>query len=299
MKNKDIGALFLLAALWGSSFLFMRISAPVLGPFMVIELRVLVAGLILLMYARLIKRDLKVRERWRKYLIIGAINAAIPFTLIATATLTLNASLASILNSTTPLFGTLVACGWLKEKLTLRKIIGIVSGICGVIILIGWSPIPFTPQVMLAASLSILAAISYGFAGTYAKKAFVGVDSLSIAIGQQLGAAILLMPITAMKIPSGPVPAIVIVSMAGLALMCTAVAYIIYFYLINSIGPTKALTVTFLVPLFGTIWGIVFLSESISAGMVIGLVIILSSIFIMSDTKITQKLSLKCGKLSS
>jgi drug/metabolite transporter (DMT)-like permease len=287
VKTKDVGILFLLSAMWGSSFLFMRISAPVLGPFLVIELRVLVAGLALLLYASLTKRKHNLLKMWKQYLIVGAINAAIPFTLIATATLTLDASVASILNSTTPLFGVFAASLCMKEKLTLKKALGIITGICGVIILLGWSPFPLTSKVVTAASLSILAALFYAFGGVYVKKVFKGVDALSMAIGQQLGAALLLLPIAITRLPSAAVPRTVILSVLTLSLLCTAVAYLLYFYLIENVGPTKTLTVTFLVPLFGVVWSVIFLGERITGGTFIGLFIILLSIFIMSDMKIT------------
>lgn len=283
MNIKDVGALFLLAALWGASFLFMRIASPVLGPFLTIELRVLIAGILLLIYSFLTKHKLTHRGRWKEYLIMGALNAAIPFTLIATATLTLNASLASILNSTTPLFTVIVAWIWLKEKVTSKKIIGIFVGIIGVAILLGWSPVLLSKEVLFSAMLSILAALSYGLAGVYAKRTFAGVDSLSLAIGQQLGASILLLPITLTKIPSVQISSIVIISVLGLALLCTSVAYLLYFYLIASVGATKTLSVTFLIPLFGVIWGNVFLNEKLSLGIIMGLIVILLSIFIISD----------------
>ncbi|MFZ5967722.1 MAG: DMT family transporter [Bacillota bacterium] len=290
MKAKDIGILFLLAALWGASFLFMRIVSPVLGPFLTIELRVLIAGIVLLLYTAIIKHPSNFRERWRQYMVIGALNAAIPFTLIATATLTLNASLAAVLNSTTPLFAALVAWGWLKEKLTARKIFGVMIGVSGVVILLGWSPIPLSFQVILSASLSILAAVSYAFAGVYAKRTFTGVDSLSIAIGQQMAAALLLLPITLTKIPSVHVSGMVVFAVIGLAVLCTAIAYLLYFYLIESVGPTKTLSVTFLIPLFGVIWGIVFLKEQVTTGMIIGLLIILSSVFMISEINVKSML---------
>jgi len=293
MKTKDIVALFLLAALWGASFLFMRIASPVLGPFFTIEIRVLIAGLALFLYSKLIKHEFNFKSLWKKYLILGTFNAAVPFTLISTATLTLDASLASILNATTPLFAVVVAAIWLKEKITYKKTIGIVIGLSGVIILLGWSPIVLSPKVIFSATLSILAAVSYGFGGAYAKKAFEGVDSLSLAIGQQLAAALVLMPLALTKIPSGPISSSVIVSVVGLAIFCTSLAYILYFNLIANVGPAKTLTVTFLVPVFGVIWGIVFLNENVTPGMLVGLVIILSSISIMNDVRIKRAKQVK------
>jgi drug/metabolite transporter (DMT)-like permease len=289
MKMKEIGALFLLAALWGASFLFMRISSPVIGPVLTIELRVLLAGIALLLYAWLFKKATNIKQHWKEYLIIGALNAAIPFTFIATATLHLNASLAAILNSTTPLFTALASLFFLKEPLNAKKWFGIMFGTFGVFVLMGWSPVPFSIQTALSALLSILAALSYGCAGVYAKKAFTGVSSLSLAIGQQLGAAILLLPLAIVHIPTKPVSSTVVYSVLGLAIFCTAIAYLFYFYLLANVGPTKTLSVTFLVPVFGVIWGMIFLHEKITTGMITGLAIILSSIFLLSDVKIAVK----------
>ncbi len=283
--------------MWGASFLFLRIASPVLGPFVTIELRVLLAGLALLLYAAAARRNIRYKDLWKKYIIIGALNAAIPFVLISTATLTLNASLAAILNSTTPLFAALVAMGWLGERLTLKKVLGFLMGVTGVVILLGWNPIPLTPKVLLSASFSILAAITYAFGGVYTKKALAGVDSLSLAIGQQMAAALLILPIALTKLPKVPVSGAVAISIAGLALPCTAIAYLIYFYLIGSVGPTKTLCVTFLVPLFGVIWGFVFLREVITISMLLGLSIILLSIFTISDIDIGALFKKEAKKL--
>jgi drug/metabolite transporter (DMT)-like permease len=290
MNIKDIGALFGLAALWGASFLFIRIASPVLGPFLTIQGRVAIAALALLIYISIIRRSAEFKARWKQYLIIGALNAAIPFTLIATAELYLSASISAILNSMTPLFTALIAWGWMKETLTLKKWLGILIGIVGVIILVGWSPIPFTSDVIIAIILSILSTVSYGFAGVYAKKAFAGVPPLSLAVGQQAGASVLLFPFTLFNLPTSTasVTPTVVFSVMGLALFCTAIAYLLYFYLIESVGPTKTLSVTFMIPLFGMIWGVLFLNEKITLGMIAGLIVILSSIFLISDIQLRQ-----------
>jgi drug/metabolite transporter (DMT)-like permease len=290
MNIKDIGALFGLAALWGASFLFIRIASPVLGPFLTIQGRVSIAVIALMIYVSIVGCSVEFKKRWKQYLIIGALNAAIPFTLIATAELQLSASLSAILNSLTPLFTAFVAWGWMKEPLSLKKWIGISLGIVGVILLVGWSPIPFTSHVMIAIILSILSTISYGFAGVYAKKAFAGVPPLSLAIGQQAGASVLLFPFTLYNFPTSmaSVTPVVVFAVIGLAFFCTAIAYLLYFYLIESVGPTKTLSVTFMIPLFGMIWGVVFLNETITFGMIVGLIVILSSIFLISDLKLRQ-----------
>jgi drug/metabolite transporter (DMT)-like permease len=289
MNTKEISALFLLAALWGASFLFMRIASPVIGPVLTIELRVLIAGLVLLLYVWMFKKSVELKAYWKQYLIVGALNAAIPFTLIAAATLHLPASVAAILNSTTPLFTALVSRWFLHEPLYAKKWTGIGLGIVGVFALVGWSPVPLSMQTVFSALLSILAAFSYGCGGVYAKKAFTGVSSLSLSIGQQLGAAVVLIPLAAFDIPTKQVSPLVVYSILGLAVFCTAIAYLFYFYLLANVGPTKTLSVTFLVPVFGVIWGMIFLHEKITIGMIGGLAIILTSIFLLSDVKIIVK----------
>ena len=290
MNTKDIGALFALAALWGASFLFIRIASPEIGPLLTIQGRVTIAAIALLIYMLMIGQSTQFKQRWKQYLIIGALNAAIPFTLIAFAALHLNASMSAIINSMTPLFTALVVWGWMKEKMNKQKWLGILTGISGVIILVGWSPIPLTSEVVMAIILSVLSTVAYSFAGVYAKQSFSGVPPLSVAYGQQLAAALLLIPFTLFNLPESKsdISTIAAFSVLGLALLCTAVAYLLYFYLIESVGPTKTLSVTFLIPLFGMVWGAVFLNEQVTAGMLVGLIVILSSIFLILDIQILR-----------
>ncbi|SFD66739.1 Threonine/homoserine efflux transporter RhtA [Bacillus sp. OV194] len=295
MKLQDIMALFGLAALWGASFLFIRIAAPVFGPLLTIQGRVTIAAAALIIFLTSTRRSAHFKKRWKQYLIIGALNAAIPFTLIATAELTLPASMSAILNSLTPLFTALVVWGWMKEALSIRKWFGIVVGIIGVGILVGWSSLPFTSETIVAIGLSVLSTISYGFAGVYAKKAFAGVPPLELATGQQAGAAVLLIPFTFFHLPTSTdrIPTTAVLSVVGLALFCTAIAYLLYFYLIDRVGPTKTLSVTFLIPVFGIIWGMIFLHEKLTIGMLIGLIIISGSVFLISDVRLRKRALVK------
>jgi drug/metabolite transporter (DMT)-like permease len=288
MKLKDGIALLSLAALWGASFLFIRIASPVFGPILTIQGRVIIAAFALVLYLVITKKSLLFKKRWRQYLIIGALNAAIPFTLIATSALYLPASMSSILNSLTPLFTALVVFLWTKERLSIRKLTGIIVGVIGVILLVGWSSIPFTYHVKIAIGLAVMSTVSYGIAGVYAKKAFEGVPPLSIAAGQQIGAAILLLPFTFLNFSASTdkVSGVAILAVLGLALFCTAIAYLLYFYLIESVGPTKTLSVTFLIPVFGIIWGVLILKEHITLGMLFGFFVILCGVFLISDIRL-------------
>ncbi|WP_438433847.1 DMT family transporter [Gorillibacterium sp. sgz500922] len=278
MQRQDTALLFLLASMWGASFLFMRIASPVLGPFVTTEFRVAAAGAALLLYAAARRRVPALHKRWLAYLILGGLNAALPFALICSAELHLNASLAAILNATTPLFTAVVVGVWTRERLGRSRTVGLVMGLAGVAVLVGWSPVALTPQNGLAILFSLLAALAYGFGSLYAVRAFRGVPPLEVAMGQQVGAALLLLPFALYDWPHRLPPSRVVYSLLGLSLICTALAYLIYYRLMDRIGPVKTISVTFLVPIFGILWGVLFLRETINATTIIGLAVILASI---------------------
>lgn len=276
MKKQDVGALLLLSTLWGGSFLCMRVAAPVLGPIVLIELRVIIAGLALLAYVLFRRQPLELRTRWWHYLVIGVLNSAIPFTFIATAELHLAAGLSAILNATSPLFGAVIAALWIKEALTPRKIIGLILGLAGVAVLVGWSPLPFSQTIAWSLVFSLAAAAFYGLGGVYTKIYAQGYNSLALATCSQIGAALVLMPL-AVTFPPQQLPTTpVIIAVVILALVCTAIAYLIYFGLIARVGPTRALTVTFLVPGFGVFWGVLLLHEPLTLSTLLGFAIILA-----------------------
>ncbi|BCJ86185.1 DMT family transporter [Effusibacillus dendaii] len=283
MNARDFAMLLSLAALWGASFLFMRIATPAVGPFVTSDLRVLLAGAVLWIYAALIKNQPKLGQYWKEYFILGLINAAIPFAFISAAEMNLNASLAAILNATTPLFTALVAWGWTKEPLNWKKVMGLLIGVAGVSILTGWSPVPIGNKIVYSVGFSLLAALSYGFGGIYASRKFKGVKPLDLAIGQQLGAGVILLPFSIATIPNKVPPAEVLYSIAGLSILCTSIAYLFYFRLINNVGAVKTLSVTFLVPIFGVIWGSIFLHESIYLNTLVGMIVIFLSITLVTN----------------
>ncbi len=286
MSVRDLGLLTALGALWGASFIFIRVSAPALGPFALVEFRVFLAAAALAVYAlAIVGKSLEIRHRWKGFLLLGALNAAIPFSLISIAQLELTASFGAILNSTTPLFGAMVAAVWIGESLTARKIIGLVMGVAGVAVLVGWSPMPLDLALVLAVAASLTAALFYGIGSVYAKRSFTGIPPLGLAIGQLAGAAVVVLPAAAADLPREAPSTAVAVSVLALALLSTAVAYLIYFRLIASVGPTKTLTVTFLVPVFGVFLGAWILSEPIGAGTLAGLAIILASVFLVNEIR--------------
>jgi len=274
----QLGALTLLGSIWGASFIFIRIAVEPFGPIFMMFIRVALAGSILFAYAKLTRTELEIRPHWRKFLVLGAFQSAIPFVLIGFAELTITGSMAAILNSTTPLFTTFVAAVGLSERITPYKIIGAILGIIGVSFIVGGSPITMDGMFILSVLASLGAALCYAIGGVYAKRTFEGVNNVSMSTGQMMGATLVLMPFSAISVPHEPIPTDAILAVLTLAILATAFAYRLYYFLIISSGPTVALSVTFLVPVFGVIWGALFLSEPISAGMIVGLIIILLSV---------------------
>ena len=282
MEARDLGMLLLLGALWGASFLFIEVAVPALGPLLLVDLRVLLAAAALALCAVIVGRLPALRARWREFLVLGGLNAAAPFTLIATSQVNLTASLAAILNSTTPLFAAVVAAAWIGEALTVKKAVGLLLGVVGVAVLVGLDPVPLSGIVLLSVGASLLAALCYALGGVYAKRTFSGVSPLGIGIGQQAGAAAILLPPSIATFPGEPPAITVVLSVLGLALLSTAVAYLLYFRLITSVGPTKTLTVTFLVPVFGMLFGVLLLEEPFGLGTLVGLAIILSGVALVT-----------------
>jgi drug/metabolite transporter (DMT)-like permease len=288
MRPRDFAGLALLGALWGGSFLFIRVAVPALGPFLLVELRVGLAAAALLLYALAAGRVPKIRRRWRSFLILGFLNAAVPFSLISAAEIHLTASLAAILNSSTVMFTAMVAAIWMGDVLTARKLVGIVLGIVGVTVLVGWDPIPLNGVVLLSVAAMLVASLSYALGATYVKSSFSGIPPLGMAIGQLGAATALLLPSSVISFPGEVPSSAVIFSMLGLALLSTAAAYLIYFRLIENVGPTSTVTVTLLVPVFGLVFGVLLLDEPFGPGTLAGLSIILSSVVLITGISLPK-----------
>jgi drug/metabolite transporter (DMT)-like permease len=286
MGARDLGYLILLGMLWGGSFLFIRIGVPELGPFVLVELRVGIAAVALALCAVILGRLPKVRARWKQFAILGAVNAAIPFSLISAAEIHLTASLAAILNSTTVMFTALVAAVWMGDPLTARKVVGVVMGIVGVAVLVGWDPIALNWAVVLSVGAMLAASLSYALAAVYTKRMFAGSPPLAIAIGQQTAASMLLLPLAAASLPAERPSAAATISVLALALLSTAVAYMLYYRLIENVGPTSTTTVTLLVPVFGLLLGVLILNEPFGLGTLVGLGTILCSVALVTGLRL-------------
>ena len=280
MRRADTARLVALAAIWGASFLFNRIAAPVLGPVLTAELRTLIAGIALAIYFAATGFDPGWRRWGRQYVVVGILTSAVPFLLWAYAALSLTAGLMSVLNATSPMWGALCSALLLGERLNARRVVGLVIGVAGVALVTR----PDSGFSYAAVGAALTAAFCYGLAGAYMKRWARDVPSRGMAVGTQMAAGILLMPFIALWPPAAAPTPLVAASMLALGLVCGAVAYLLYFRLVADIGPTSALTVTYLIPVFGVLWGALFLGEAISMSMLAGgALVVLGTVFVLKN----------------
>lgn len=262
MDTANLFRLISLAAIWGGAFMFTRIGAPILGPTLLIESRVGLAALFLVMVSLFVRSDLRIRENWKHYLVLGFFNAALPFLLYGFAAQTLSASLLSILNATSPIFGAILGALYARQQLSLKTVLGLCLGIAGVALLIGYDKISLQPEAGTAISATLAAALCYGIASTYAKKAN-SVAPFCNAHGSMWAATILIAP-AVVFFPAHETPGLgVMASVLALGIVCSGIAFLLYFRLVADLGPASALTVTFLIPVFGILWGHLFLGEEV------------------------------------
>lgn len=292
MKRFDFFLLVLLGALWGGSYLFMRIAAPVMGSVFTMTLRVVLSAAVLLVYGMAFESLPDFRKRWRSFLAVGFFNCALPYVLIANAVTSLNASLASVINATTPLFTAVVAAVWIGEAFDLRRAAGVFMGVSGVAVLVGLSSFSLSGRVLFAAAQALLAAFSYGIAAVLSRTRFRDTPPFHVSLGQMIGASVFLIPVSVPWLPSRLPPAGALLAVAALAVFSTSAAYLIFFRLITRIGAVQTSTVTFLIPFFSILWGSLFLGEPLSPGLFIGLGIILTSVWLVMGGRVRQKVSL-------
>ena len=272
-KKPWLTEFLLLAAIWGASFLFMRLGAVEFGALPTAGVRVAIAALFLL--PLLLWRGLgpQLARHWKKTFFIGLLNSAIPFACISFALLSISTGLASILNATVPLFGAVVAWVWLKDRPHGLRILGLVIGFVGVALL-AWDKASFKPDVSgLATGWAVLAALlaclCYGISASFTKRYLGGLPSLVTATGSQLGASLGLALPTWWLWPQRMPGSTAWLALLAVGVLCTGVAYILYFRLIENVGPARSLPVTFVVPVFAVIYGALFLGETVSSWMML------------------------------
>ena len=278
MRAGDVGRLVALAAMWGAAFLFTRIVSPQIGPLGTAEVRLLIGGGALAVYLWASGYDPQWRRWWAQYAFVGLINSALPFLLFAYAALELSAGMLSVLNATSPMWGAVWSAILLGERLTGRRALGLVFGIAGVGLVTGVGE-RFYPLASLAA---VTAAFLYGLSGAYMRKRTREAPAQGMAMGTQLAAGVVFLPLFAFSPPSVEPSFTLAATVLVFALLCNALAYIIYFRLVADVGATGALTVTYLIPVFGVAWGAIFLQEAITPQMLAGAaLVILGTFFVL------------------
>ncbi len=263
MRASDFARLTALAAIWGAAFIFMRVAAPALGAIWTAELRVLLGGLAVLAWFRYTGFDPELRRHARFYALIGTVNIALPFCLYGYAATHAPASLLAILNATSPMFALLWNAAFRDERVTARKLAGLALGAAGVALIARPGAGTAGPQFAWAVAAALGACCAYGVTGVLMKRFSSGASARGMAAGNQLAAALVLLPLLPFVMPAAAPSPLVIGNVLALALLGSGVAFLLYFRLIADIGATRALTVTFLIPLFGVLWGWLFLGETL------------------------------------
>ncbi|EKO3402388.1 DMT family transporter [Vibrio fluvialis] len=271
-----------LAAIWGGSFLFLRIAAHSFGPAYLIEARVGFAALSLLLIGLYLKKSLPFRQHWQHFMILGLFNSALPFLLFAYAAQTLNVSTLSILNSTAPIWGAVIGYVWHKTPLSQKAIAGLLIGVAGVSVIVGLDHSLIGTDAGLPIVAATMAAFCYGIATNYTKNA-PAISSFDNSHGSMWAASLWVLPllpfIPMREAPSGTE----VLSVLTLGIICTGLAYLLYFRLVKEIGPSPTLSVTFLIPVFGILWGYLVLGETIGLNTVLGTALVLAGTMMVTN----------------
>jgi drug/metabolite transporter (DMT)-like permease len=266
MRTRDVVMLVALAAIWGMSFPLTRLASPAFGPLPLVGVRIFVAVAVLL---PLVKERAALRANVGPLFLLGLMNSAIPFALFAFAVLHITSGFTALLNATTPMFGALLGALVFNEKVTRSRLLGVFIGFIGVATLVWGSVGARSPNATLGILAALLAAFLYAVAATYTKRRVGNLDSTTLAAGSLTGAALAVLPFVIWQWPAqSPSPKLWACAIF-LGLVSTAIAYALYFRLIKNVGSSRATTVTFIVPIFGIVWGALILDEHITWTLVL------------------------------
>ena len=273
--------LVLLSAIWGGSFILTRVLAPNIGALVTAELRLLLGGGGLGLWFLITHFDAEWSLYWKRYLALGLLNTAAPFSLFSYAALTLPGSYLAILNSLAPLWAAVFAAIFLGDTLTWRKTGGLLLAALGVALITRAGPVPVNQSTLLAITACVSATICYGLAGVYIKVKLRQAKPTAIAGGSQLLAGAVCAP-ALLSVPASAVySGSVLACVALIGLVCGSLAYLMYYRLVTLAGPVKALSVALLIPVFGMLWGGLFLAETITLGMLGGCALVLSGVTVL------------------
>lgn len=277
----------LLGAIWGASFMFTRLGAAEFGALPTAGLRVAIAAVFLLPLMLMRRQGLALARHWKKIFFLGMLNSGIPFACYAYALLAITTGLSALINATVPLFGALVAWVWLKDRPHGLKILGLLIGFVGVAML-AWGKASFKPDASGLSSgwavvACLVACLCYGLSASFTRRYLSGVPSLVVATGSQMGATLGLALPTLWLWPAQNPSLKAWLALLVVGVVCTGIAYVLFFRLIDTVGAASTLTVTFLIPVFAVIYGALFLGESVTSWMLICGAVILSGTALSLD----------------
>ena len=287
MSPRVLASLLYCGAAFGGAFLFMRLAAPELPALLVAFGRVAIAALILLPFAGH-ERLAAMRASWRDYVVVGFFMAAAPFALFAYAERTLTAGLGSMINATTPLWTAIILAAWIHQAPTPRRIAAIALGFAGVGIIVGLEGLQLAPDALVGVIAATAGAASYGVALTYIRQRMGPQPPVQLALGQLIAASIMLAPLAALSAGDIAPSTESLVAMLGIALFSTAIAWPILFGLNRDVGPMATSTVTFLNPVFGSLWGAIFLAEAVSPTFLVGALLVGASLALIFGIRLPR-----------
>lgn len=294
MRTREYSVLFALALVWGASFYFIKIAIGDGGmsPATVVFAR-LAFSLLTLIVVALVRPSFIAgwRHFWRLGLLVGLVNNALPYILITWGETRIASGIASILNATTPLFTVILANWWTGpgyEQLTPRRALGVVCGFLGVGVLVGPDVLQLTGNTGLSYALGegavLLAGLSYAF-GTLFSRRYAGASLLVPSLTSQVAALVMITPVALLWSPPTHVPSLKSIgAVAVLGVVGTALAYLLYFWLIAHVGATRTSIVTYLLPFTALIWGALLLNEHIQLSAIAGLLLVLVGTMITNGT---------------
>lgn len=306
--------LLFLAALWGGSFLFMRVAVSDFGAVPIIQLRIGIAALCLLpffgwqQYKSTKKQSLRAVDWWHLFF-VGVSNSVLPFTLIAFATQYIGAGYAALLNSSVPMWSALIGIIWLKDRVSFWQWLGMSMSFTGMIILIGGQgqaapseavlSLPVVgelPAVLVAVIASTLATVSYGISANYSKRFVSHISPMSVSTLTLTLGSLAMLPWAVSTWEGEPASMRSWVCVVLLGALCTAFCFVIFYRLMQEIGPTKTVSVTFLVPIFGVLWGWWLLNEHLTVSMIAGAIVILGGTLLVLNIWTPRKLFQRFSK---
>ena len=277
MSPADLAKLVFLSAIWGGSFIFLRVAVPELGPLLTAMLRTTLAGIALLAFAYSTGVTMHWRRNFKPFAVVGFFAGVLPFTCFSFAALHLPAAHSAVLNATAPLFGAGFSVVWLGERLTARKLAGLALGITGVAILVGAGTLPLDTATLVSIAACLLAAASYALSSIIVKKTGRpgGIHPIAMATGSLALGGLMMVPTIPFALPDSMPSLLAIGCIVGLSLLSSGLAQAIFIPLIVKIGPTRAMCVSFLIPLFSMLWGFIFLHEAVRTSTLVGAGVVL------------------------